>query len=84
MPSSLFKGTQYQTFDVLSGLSLTINRGEILGIIGQNGAGKSTLLKAIAGILPPKQGSIIARGSLALLELGGGFYRANWAREYLL
>ena len=79
---NLFKGTQYQTFDVLSELSLTINRGEILGIIGQNGAGKSTLLKAIAGILPPKQGSIIARGSLApLLELGGGFRTELTGRE---
>ena len=79
---NLFKGTQFQTFDVLNGLSMTIERGEILGIVGQNGAGKSTLLKAIAGILPPKEGSIIARGSLApLLELGGGFRAELTGRE---
>lgn len=79
---NLFKGTQYQTYEVLSGLSMTIERGEILGIVGQNGAGKSTLLKAIAGILPPKEGSIVARGSLApLLELGGGFRAELTGRE---
>jgi len=79
---NLFRGTQFQTFEVLKQLNLTIGRGEILGIIGRNGAGKSTLLKAIAGILPPAEGSIIARGTLApLLELGGGFRAELTGRE---
>ena len=43
---------------VLKGLSLSLHKGEILGIRGENGAGKSTLLKAIAGILPFDEGEV--------------------------
>ena len=44
---------------VLKGLSLSLRKGEILGIRGENGAGKSTLLKAIAGILPYDKGEVL-------------------------
>ncbi|EHL10382.1 MAG: ABC transporter ATP-binding protein [Oribacterium parvum] len=44
---------------VLKGLSLSLHKGEILGIRGENGAGKSTLLKAIAGILPYDKGEVL-------------------------
>ena len=44
---------------VLKGLSLSLHKGEILGIRGENGAGKSTLLKAIAGILPYHKGEVL-------------------------
>ena len=44
---------------ILKGLSLSFNKGEILGIRGENGAGKSTLLKALAGILPYSEGEIV-------------------------
>ena len=44
---------------VLKGLSLSLHKGEILGIRGENGAGKSTLLKAIAGILPYDEGEVL-------------------------
>ena len=55
-------------------VSFTLERGEILGIIGSNGAGKSTLLKAVSGIMEPTQGAIHREGSIAaLLELGSGF-----------
>lgn len=55
-------------------VSFTLDRGELLGIVGVNGAGKSTLLKAIAGIMQPSRGSIERNGSVAaLLELAGGF-----------
>ena len=43
----------------MKGLSLSLHKGEILGIRGENGAGKSTLLKAIAGILPYDKGEVL-------------------------
>ena len=55
-------------------VTFSINRGDMLGIIGTNGAGKSTLLKAISGIMRPTEGSVVCRGKIAaLLELGSGF-----------
>lgn len=55
-------------------ISFSLNKGDMLGIIGTNGAGKSTLLKAISGILRPNSGSIIVNGNVAaLLELSSGF-----------
>jgi branched-chain amino acid transport system ATP-binding protein len=44
--------------EILKGVDLRVEPGEIVGIIGPNGAGKSTLLKAIAGLLKPKAGAI--------------------------
>ena len=41
-----------------SDVSISVGRGEIVGLIGPNGAGKSTLFNLIAGVLPPTQGSI--------------------------
>ncbi len=55
-------------------VTFTINRGDMLGIIGTNGAGKSTLLKAISGIMRPTEGRVDCRGKIAaLLELSSGF-----------
>ena len=52
----------------------SLEKGDLLGIIGTNGAGKSTLLKVITGIMEPTQGHVIRRGSVsALLELASGF-----------
>jgi len=45
-----------------SDISISVGRGEIVGLIGPNGAGKSTLFNLIAGVLPPTQGSIIFDG----------------------
>lgn len=55
-------------------ISFTLEKGDMLGIIGTNGAGKSTLLKAVSGIMEPTSGWIKREGTIAaLLELGSGF-----------
>jgi ABC-2 type transport system ATP-binding protein len=61
-------------FHALRDVSLTIEQGEAFGVIGRNGAGKSTLLRVAAGIVPPTQGAVTTRGTVApLIELGTGF-----------
>lgn len=58
----------------LKDVSLHINKGESVGIVGTNGSGKSTLLKLITGIVSPTEGKLCAYGKVAaLLELGAGF-----------
>lgn len=65
---------QYQEFMALDQVSLSVKRGETLGLIGRNGAGKSTLLKVISGILKPTSGSVVCHGNIVpMLELGSGF-----------
>ncbi len=55
-------------------ITFSIDKGDMLGIIGTNGAGKSTLLKAVTGILAPAEGTVKTRGTIAaLLELSSGF-----------
>lgn len=64
----------YSEFWALKNITLDVEKGEVVGIIGHNGAGKSTLLKLISGILKPTQGSIICNGNIVpMLELGSGF-----------
>lgn len=55
-------------------VSFTVNKGEVLGIIGENASGKTTLLRLIAGIFEPDCGQIKVKGNLApILQLGIGF-----------
>ncbi|GKV69980.1 ABC transporter ATP-binding protein [Sporosarcina sp. NCCP-2716] len=53
----------YGSIHALKGVSLEVNEGEIVTLIGANGAGKSTLLKTVSGLLKPKQGTISYAGS---------------------
>jgi len=71
----------------LSGVNLTVPRGQSLGIIGRNGAGKSTLLKVLAGVTPPTRGNVHVRGQIfPMIELNAGINRELTGREniYLL
>ncbi|MEK6369587.1 ABC transporter ATP-binding protein [Burkholderia gladioli] len=62
------------TFWALNGVSLSVRRGETVGIVGRNGSGKSTLLQIVCGTLAPTAGSLSVNGKVAaLLELGSGF-----------
>jgi ABC-2 type transport system ATP-binding protein len=62
------------TVSALTDINFTVDRGEVLAIIGHNGAGKSSLLKLIARVLPPSFGIVKVNGSVApMLELGAGF-----------
>jgi len=52
----------YGSDPVLSGVSLSVERGELVGLVGPNGAGKTTLLKAINGVLDPDEGRVLVDG----------------------
>ena len=68
------KNTKYKHLTALDDVSLTIQRGETIGIMGLNGQGKTTLLKIIAGIYKPDSGTVNVHGKLApLLQVGTGF-----------
>lgn len=72
----------FKEFHALEDINLTINRGDVYGIVGTNGSGKSTLLKLIAGVLEPSKGSVSIGGTIApLIELGAGFDMELTARE---
>lgn len=63
-----------EEFWALQDISIFLERGESLGVIGENGSGKSTLLRIIAGILKADRGTVQAEGSIApIMELGVGF-----------
>jgi ABC-2 type transport system ATP-binding protein len=76
------KRQNVEDFWALDEVSLTVQQGETVGILGRNGSGKSTLLKCICGVLQPTQGEVAVRGKLAgLLELGAGFQQDLTGRE---
>jgi lipopolysaccharide transport system ATP-binding protein len=75
-------GTLHSDFWALRDISLNVEKGETLGLVGPNGCGKSTLLQIVSGILQPTTGRVVTRGRIAaLLELGAGFNPEFSGRE---
>lgn len=66
----------------LRDVSLGVEPGEAVGLVGRNGSGKSTLLRVVAGIIKPTRGTVAAGGRIgSLLELGAGFHPDFTGRE---
>lgn len=66
----------------LDGVSLTVGKSEVVGIIGKNGAGKSTLMKLVAGITFPTDGEVNVNGIVgSLINLSAGFNKNYTGRE---
>jgi ABC-2 type transport system ATP-binding protein/lipopolysaccharide transport system ATP-binding protein len=76
------RSNEYSNFYALNDVSIDINKGETIGLIGHNGCGKSTLLKLITKILYPDSGEINVYGRISsLIELGAGFHPDFTGRE---
>lgn len=69
-------------FYALRNVSFTVDKGEVVGLIGSNGAGKSTLLKVVSGVMKPTSGKVTVQGVISpMIELGAGFDGNLTARE---
>jgi ABC-type polysaccharide/polyol phosphate transport system ATPase subunit len=69
----------------LQDVSLTVNDGELVGVIGANGSGKTTLLRSVAGVLPPAQGRVIVRGrAVPFIDLNAGSHRELSGKEHVM
>ena len=85
LPLLLRNGHGRETFWALQDVSVSVRRGDGLGIVGPNGSGKSTLLRVMAGITRPTKGRVVTNGSVsALLDLGAGFHPQISGRENAL
>ena len=73
---------EYEFFKALDDVSFSVEKGQIVGIMGTNGSGKSTLLKIISGALIPTSGTVLVdRSKVQLLTLGTGFDPELTGRE---
>ncbi len=54
--------TYYGESHVLQGVSLEVNEGQVVGLLGRNGMGKTTVIHSIIGITPPRRGKVMLKG----------------------
>lgn len=71
-------------FWALRDVTLTINEGETVGLIGRNGSGKSSISMIISGALQPDTGEVLTRGKVQLLAIGIGFRPTMTGRENVM
>ena len=77
--------TKSNVVRAVNDISFSVNKGEILGIVGRNGSGKTTLLRSVAGIFQPDEGTIDTHGNrVSLMAIGIGFNGNNTGRENIL
>jgi lipopolysaccharide transport system ATP-binding protein len=77
-----FRRRRWVAYPALSDVSLTIEAGEVIGVIGKNGAGKTTLLNLLARVLDPSAGRVRIRGVVSqLIDLMSGFHPDLTGRE---
>lgn len=87
LKNNLFSGKKGENkyYEAVKGISFSVNKGEILGIIGRNGCGKSTMLRAIAGIYSPDEGYVETfDNKVALMAIGVGFQPQLTGRENII
>ncbi|GFI68583.1 teichoic acids export ATP-binding protein TagH [Lachnospiraceae bacterium] len=79
----IFTGSGFcQEKKAIKNLSFSVNKGDVVGIIGKNGSGKSTLMQIVAGITYPTSGKVEVKGSVgALINLSAGFNLDYTGRE---
>ncbi|MBS1607955.1 MAG: ABC transporter ATP-binding protein [Bacteroidetes bacterium] len=78
---NLFNPPRRKKVEALKNVSLDVNKGECIGLIGRNGCGKSTLVKVLAGVYPTDTGYLKINGSTMLMNLGVGMSHELTARE---
>lgn len=73
----------YGKLRVLKGASLTVDAGEVVGVVGENGSGKSTLMKVLVGLLPADSGQVRLKGTLGYCPQALELYERLTVREHL-
>jgi len=85
LTSLVSPGRKNEELRVLDGVSFSVRRGEMLGIVGLNGCGKTTLLRILSGIYSPDAGRVASRGKIIpFLGLGAGFNPELTARDNIV
>ncbi|OBZ13452.1 ABC transporter ATP-binding protein [Bacillus sp. FJAT-26390] len=85
LKQSILRKKTYREFWSLKNITMSLHKGQTIGIIGKNGSGKSTLLQIIAQTLQPTEGEVSINGRIAaLLELGSGFNPEFTGRENVI